>query len=57
MLASFTALVLLSVGLAQCETPPDFSPEAVAHLDVVFGTKAVTPPGLSLTKAGEIGPS
>ncbi|KAB5529054.1 phosphatidylethanolamine-binding protein [Coniochaeta sp. 2T2.1] len=51
MLVSLATSVLLFVGLAQCETPPDFTPEAVARLDVIFGTKAVSPPGTSLTKA------
>ncbi|OIW22495.1 PEBP-like protein [Coniochaeta ligniaria NRRL 30616] len=51
MLKSIVASVLVFVGLAHSETPPGFTPEAVAHLDVIFGTKAVSPPGTSLTKA------
>ncbi|KAH8901867.1 PEBP-like protein [Coniochaeta sp. PMI_546] len=51
MLKSFGAAVLLFVGLAHSETPPGFTPEAAAHLDVIFGSKAVSPPGTSLTKA------
>lgn len=52
MLHSIAASLLLLLGLANSETPPGFTPEAVAHLDVIFGTKAVSPPGTSLTKAG-----
>lgn len=52
MLHSIAALLLLLLGLAHSETPPGFTPEAAAHLDVIFGTKAVSPPGMSLTKAG-----
>lgn len=56
MLKSFGAAVLLFVGLAYSETPPGFTPEAAVHLDVIFGSKAVSPPGTSLTKSGSHAP-
>ncbi len=39
-------------GLAAAQTPDGFVPSAAAHLDVAFGSKAVTPAGTSLTKEG-----
>lgn len=47
------ALALLSFARAQ--TPEGFVPSVSSHLDVLFGTKAVSPPGMSLTKAGRTG--
>ncbi|RYP48106.1 hypothetical protein DL768_005959 [Monosporascus sp. mg162] len=40
--------VLAGVSLAQ--TPPGFTPSVEAKLEVIFGTKAVSEPGLSLTR-------
>ncbi|RYP69579.1 hypothetical protein DL771_006016 [Monosporascus sp. 5C6A] len=40
--------VLAAVSLAQ--TPPGFTPSVTAKLEVIFGTKAVSEPGLSLTR-------
>ena len=43
----------LFAGLAVAQTPPGFAPEVKDRLDLIFGTKVVTVPGTSLTKAGE----
>jgi len=43
-------LALATTSLAQ--TPEGFTPAVTNHLDVVFGSKSVTPAGTSLTKAG-----
>ncbi|RYO86114.1 hypothetical protein DL764_009052 [Monosporascus ibericus] len=40
--------VLAAVSLAQ--TPPGFTPSVEEKLEVIFGTKAVSEPGLSLTR-------
>jgi len=45
----YTLLVL--AGLSAAQTPDGFTPSVTPHLDVIFGTKEVTP-GLSLTKSG-----
>jgi len=42
----------LFAGLAVAQTPPGFAPEVKDRLDLIFGTKVVTVPGTSLTKAG-----
>ncbi|KAK8098271.1 phosphatidylethanolamine-binding protein [Apiospora kogelbergensis] len=44
----YTFLVL--AGLSAAQTPDGFAPHVTPHLDVIFGTKEVTP-GLSLTKS------
>ncbi|KAK7992849.1 phosphatidylethanolamine-binding protein [Apiospora saccharicola] len=44
----YTLLVL--AGLSAAQTPDGFTPSVTPHLDVIFGTKEVTP-GLSLTKS------
>lgn len=49
MSLSLIPLVLAGVALAQ--TPPGFSPNATANLDIKFGANAVDPPGKALTKA------
>ncbi|KAK8085291.1 hypothetical protein PG997_006562 [Apiospora hydei] len=43
------ALVVLA-GLSTAQTPDGFEPQVTPHLDVIFGSKEVTP-GLSLTKS------
>ncbi|KAK6840609.1 hypothetical protein PG990_007459 [Apiospora arundinis] len=43
----YTLFVL--AGLSAAQTPDGFVPQVTPHLDVIFGTKEVTP-GLSLTK-------
>ncbi|KAK8069109.1 hypothetical protein PG994_005725 [Apiospora phragmitis] len=43
----YTLLVL--AGLSAAQTPDGFAPQVTPHLDVIFGTKEVTP-GLALTK-------
>lgn len=50
----FKTLLPLAVlaGLSSAETPTGFEPKVDAHLDLIFGTKTVSPPGMSLTKAG-----
>ncbi len=50
----FKALISLTLlaGLSSAQTPDGFDPKVTAHLDVIFGTKAVSTPGASLTKAG-----
>lgn len=45
----YTLFVL--AGLSAAQTPDGFVPQVTPHLDVIFGTKEVTP-GLSLTKTG-----
>ena len=46
------ASAVLLAGLTSAQTPEGFVPKVSAHLDVLFGTNAVSPPGESLTKAG-----
>ncbi|KAK4167964.1 phosphatidylethanolamine-binding protein [Cladorrhinum sp. PSN259] len=41
----------LSSSLVSAETPPGFTPEAKPRLEVTFGSKPVTTPGASFTKA------
>ncbi len=48
VISSAVALATLAVA----ETPEGFTPSVSAHLDVYFGSQAVTPPGKSLSKAG-----
>ena len=38
--------------MSLAQTPPGFAPSVEDKLEVTFGTKAVTEPGLALTKAG-----
>ncbi|CAK7212180.1 hypothetical protein SCUCBS95973_001354 [Sporothrix curviconia] len=47
IIASLAALT----GLVAAQTPDGFAPSASAHLDVTFGSKAVSPAGASLTKS------
>lgn len=47
----FALTILCSSAAAQ--TPDGFNPSASAQLRVVYGSKAVDPPGTSFTKAGE----
>jgi hypothetical protein len=42
----------LLAGLSAAQTPDGFLPKVQAHLDVIYGTTAVTP-GMSIAKAGE----
>ncbi|KAK8018666.1 phosphatidylethanolamine-binding protein [Apiospora marii] len=42
--------LLVLAGLSVAQTPDGFNPQVTPHLDVIFGTKEVTP-GLSLTKS------
>ncbi|KAH6648352.1 phosphatidylethanolamine-binding protein [Truncatella angustata] len=44
-----SALVLACQTLAQ--TPTGFTPSVAAHLDVIFGSKVVNPPGTPLSKS------
>ncbi|KAK8044672.1 hypothetical protein PG993_004696 [Apiospora rasikravindrae] len=44
----YTFLVL--AGLSAAQTPDGFEPQVTPHLDVIFGSKEVTP-GLALTKS------
>lgn len=46
----FSALVT-AVGLSSAQTPPGFTPNVTAHLDVIYGTTAVSTPGMSMTEA------
>ncbi|KAL1856943.1 hypothetical protein VTK73DRAFT_8167 [Phialemonium thermophilum] len=46
----FALLSLLS-GPSLAQTPPGFTPEVAAHLDVIYGSKAVSPPGIELAKS------
>lgn len=46
------AVLLLACGSSLAQTPAGFTPKVTAHLDVVFGTKVVDPPGTALTKSG-----
>lgn len=54
MLVSPAALIstLFLAGPVSAQTPPGFTPEVTAKLDIIFGTKAVESPGASLTRAG-----
>jgi hypothetical protein len=54
MLFSKIGSLVFLAGVTAAQTPPGFTPEVSAHLDVMFGTKAVTTPGMSLTKAGKL---
>lgn len=47
-----SSVLLTIAALASAQTPDGFNPSVSAHLDVVFGSKSVSPPGLTLTKAG-----
>ncbi|KAK3942554.1 phosphatidylethanolamine-binding protein [Diplogelasinospora grovesii] len=51
LLTSAAAILLTVAGLASAQTPPGFSPEVTARLEIIFGTKSVMTPGQSMTKA------
>ncbi|KAK7943709.1 uncharacterized protein PG986_012822 [Apiospora aurea] len=48
----FSGIYALAVlaGLSAAQTPDGFEPQVTPHLDVIFGSKEVTP-GMSLTKS------
>ncbi|KAK3369971.1 phosphatidylethanolamine-binding protein [Podospora didyma] len=46
-----TLVVLAAAGLVSAQTPAGFEPAVTARLDLVFGSKVITAPGTSLTKA------
>jgi hypothetical protein len=46
------AVFAAAVGLVAAQTPDGFIPSVATHLDVTFGSKAVTPAGISLAKEG-----
>jgi hypothetical protein len=50
---STLVVVLLACRSALAQTPAGFTPSVAAHLDVVFGTKVVDPPGTPLSKSGK----
>jgi phosphatidylethanolamine-binding protein len=51
---SVNALALLLLAcISAAQTPAGFTPEVTAHLEVIFGTKVVDPPGTALTKSGK----
>ncbi|KAK6221313.1 hypothetical protein LQW54_001412 [Pestalotiopsis sp. IQ-011] len=45
------AVLLFACGSSLAQTPAGFTPNVTAHLDVVFGTKVVDPPGTALSKS------
>ncbi|OCL02967.1 PEBP-like protein [Glonium stellatum] len=47
----FLYFSLLFTAITRAQTPVGFSPNVTAHLDVIFSSVAVTPPGMNLTKA------
>lgn len=53
---SISTLVLAALATAQSQlsTPPGFKPEVKDRLDLIVGSKVITVPGTSLTKAGEL---
>jgi phosphatidylethanolamine-binding protein len=52
MKTSSVVSALLLAGGSVAQTPAGFTPNVKAHLDVIFGTKAVNPPGMALAKTG-----
>ncbi len=54
MLVSLISGAVALAALVVAQTPEGFTPSVSAHLDVIFGSKAVSPPGMSLTKAGRL---
>ncbi|KAF7540951.1 hypothetical protein G7054_g898 [Neopestalotiopsis clavispora] len=48
---STLVVLLLACRSALAQTPAGFTPSVAAHLDVVFGTKVVDPPGTPLSKS------
>jgi phosphatidylethanolamine-binding protein len=48
-----TLVPLVLAGLTSAQTPAGFVPKVDAHLNLIFGTKVVSPPGTALTRAGE----
>ncbi|KAK4464766.1 phosphatidylethanolamine-binding protein [Cladorrhinum samala] len=46
-----TALLLALPGLVYSQTPPGFTPSTTSRLEVTYGTKSITTPGTSFTKA------
>jgi hypothetical protein len=52
MLLKTLVSVAVLAGLSAAQTPDGFDPKVTAHLDVIYGTKAVSPAGATLTKAG-----
>ncbi|KIH91005.1 hypothetical protein SPBR_02021 [Sporothrix brasiliensis 5110] len=50
MKASILAVCAAAVGLVSAQTPDGFTPSVATHLDVTFGSKAVSPSGTSLAK-------
>lgn len=51
MLPLFSVSSLLLASLAAAQTPPGFAPAVKDRLDLIVGTKVITVPGTSLTKA------
>jgi len=49
-----TALLLALPGLVYSQTPPGFTPSTTSRLEVTYGTKSITTPGTSFTKAGQL---
>jgi hypothetical protein len=45
-------VVLLAIGIAQCQTPPGFEPSTSHQLGVKFGKKIAAHQGNKLEKAG-----
>jgi hypothetical protein len=43
-------IISLFVALVASQTPPGFTPNVTAHLDVIYPAAEITP-GLSMTKA------
>lgn len=50
-LKTLSALVA-AAGLSSAQTPLGFTPDVTAHLDVIYGTTAVSTPGMSMTETG-----
>lgn len=51
MLSLLSVSSLLLASLVTAQTPPGFTPEVRARLDLVIGSRVITVPGTSLTKA------
>jgi len=51
MLSLFSVSSLLLAGLVAAQTPSGFTPEVKGRLDLIVGSKVITVPGTSLTKA------
>lgn len=55
-ITTVATLLLALPALVYSQTPPGFTPSTTSRLEVTYGTKSITTPGTSFTKAGQLSP-